>query len=159
MPDTRYIICYVSQWESNSDHVWKAFLTEEGAHEYWAENGHLYSAPTYEDLVESGGVVYIEVPERDYRKIEKTGLFFAAFRGGRFDPVQSRRGGYSTPFAVSSSKTGLVRKARESGDPWTESSLFGGGGAAGAYLAEGHPMPAGYDKWSKYCGALLSKRF
>ncbi len=156
--ETHHIICYVSQWEGNADHVWKAFLTEEAAHEYWAENGHLYSAATYEDLVDNGGVVYLAVPERDYRKIAKAGLFFAAFNNGRFDPVQSTRYGYSVPFAVSSSKAGLVKKAREGGHPWTESSLFRGSSAGGAYLAEGHAMPPGYEKWSRYSGALVSKR-
>ncbi len=151
-PDSRHIICYLSEQPGGCDFVHRAYLSEAAARQYFEDNRRAFSAASFEEQRDRGGIAYLEVPEKEFLKIEKTGVFAAAF-----DYQLGKNRNYPVPFAVSPTKTGLVRKAREA-EPdhgWTDKSLFYG--AAAFFLVEGYPIPAGFRESGPYSGARVHK--
>lgn len=151
-PKTRPLICYLSEQPRGTDFVHRAFKCEAEARQYFQDNERAFSAASFEDQLERGGIAYLVVPEREFLKIEKTGVFAAAF-----NYQLGKNCNYPVPFVVSPTKTGLVKKARaaEPGNSWTEKSLFYG--AAAFFLVEGYPVPAGFHDSGPYSGARVTR--
>lgn len=109
-------------------------------------------AHTFEELVANGGVVEVSLPEKEFRKVEKTGVVYIACESGQ------TRAGYAIPAHASPSKSGLVKKAAAAGDYYrTEFQLFEDTPLAGSYLVEGYPMPPGHQKYHFCSGPLICK--
>jgi hypothetical protein len=105
---------------------------------------------TYEQLLVSGGVVVMDLPEKEYRRIEKTGLVYVAFTNGETGQH------YPIPSQASPSKSGLVKKERAAGRPSsTAFELFDDSPLAGAFRVEGYPMPDGFEQVHRSHGPLI----
>ena len=74
-PQDSPLICYLSEQPRGTDFVHRAFKCEAEARQYFQDNERAFSAASFEDQLERGGIAYLVVPEREFLKIEKTGLF------------------------------------------------------------------------------------
>ena len=145
MPALYLVISHRAQ---GRDKLSAVFLTEAPARAFIVPG---IFGDTYEELLVSGGVVVLDIPEKEYRRIEKAGLVYVAFTHG--ETFQ----GYPQPAHASPSKSGLVKKAQEAGDfCCTAFQLFDDSPQAGAFRVEGYPMPAGFEQMHRFSGPLLS---
>jgi hypothetical protein len=107
---------------------------------------------TYEQLLGNGGVVVMDLPEKEYRRIQKAGVAYVGFTNGE------TRQHYAIPSEASPSKSGLVKKEREAGYPGcTAFQLFEDTPLAGAFLVDGYPMPRGFSQFHRFSGPLIAK--
>jgi hypothetical protein len=138
----------ISQHAQGRNKLSAVFLTEAPARAFIVPG---IFGDTYEELLISGGVVVMDIPEKEYRRVEKTGMVFVAFTHG-----ETFRG-YPVPAHASPSKAGLVKKAQDAGDhSRTAFQLFEDAPLAGAFRVDGYPMPAGYEPMHQFSGPLIT---
>ncbi len=133
-PDTAFVVCFLNRDFLYRRFIWKAFLTKEAARTCWAAHEHDYGV-TYDEKLARGDVVEYEVPAREHAKIAKTGLVWAAVGGTKTD---------WTLISVSASRSGLVKRARETHPNCTDLKLFHHSTAGGVFLVDGYPLPTHY---------------
>lgn len=133
---------FLSQHQQGSNKLHAVFLTDAPARAFVVPG---VFADTYEQLLASGGVVAMDLPEKEYRKVVKTGVVYVAFGG-------TTRAGYPVPAHASPSKSGLVKKAAAGDYLRTAFQLFEDSHQAGAFLVDGYAMPVGFARAHKFSG-------
>lgn len=148
------IVLFCAQHNQGRNKLHHAFLTEAAARDQDARDraaGLVDRQGSYELSRQLGDIVHVEVTEKVFQRIEKSGVVYVAF-------TSNLQGKEATPYAVAASKSGLVTEARHTRPHDTAFTLFEDSPQAGTFLVEGYSPPAGMEL-TRFNGPLLSKKF